>query len=578
MKRFFLIISLFATLSLSASPIGAERAREIAEKFFSAGATRSTVAVEMAWAGSDLATIGSATRSGEATENATLYIYNRADKRGFVVVSGDDNVEKIIVAYSNDAPFDCTNTCDATKGLLQAWSDQIADARRAPRISATTRYDAWETGNIICHYETALWGQSTVGDNNVFNLCTPVISGKQTSTGCVATAMAILCYYYKWPKSVGTIEHDYYVNGSKKTETTTGVEYNYGNMLFSYNSGVYTDEQALAVSQLMWDCGLLVGMNYTDGSSGSNTAKAANALRDYFGYNKGSYYRSQSQINDKEWWAILKANLKKCGPMQYGGPGHAYIIDGYTDADYFHINTGNKYSAWYLLPNYTYYPNGSGVFDMVPDKDGLSKYLDLLVTQAITYLGEEINGMKISNPNVYTERFKVTAAIDRPNYDHIKGAGTIRLVHCDKNNRVKAVLQEKEHTDNRLMTSFNDVYLTKTVEEGDCLKLFYMGSDGVEREVFASSHDAYSEIFLCLTPEEVAEALKLEYSKSSRKFFFESRHITHYSVTDASGKEWVSGGATPHTRGEIDTSKLPSGTYTFSFATGGKPHTLTIKL
>ena len=130
MKKLLFIPLLFISLCLSAAPIGEKKAREIATQFFSQTVTRgASVNLDLEWAGSD---INAAVTRGAVTDadEALMYIYNRADAKGFVIVSGDNSTRPII-AYSNEGNFEVNNIADATRWMLSAWCDQIEASREA---------------------------------------------------------------------------------------------------------------------------------------------------------------------------------------------------------------------------------------------------------------------------------------------------------------------------------------------------------------------------------------------------------------------------------------------------------------
>ena len=133
------------------------------------------------------------------TDESLLYVYNRTDEAGFVVVAGDDGVEKQIVAFSHDNKLQIKNLSDGARYLLEGWCKQISAARSGAYV-ATRAADASDVGKVEVLYETALWNQGTPFNNEA-----PVIGGYRSVTGCVATAMSIICYHNKWPeKGVGT--------------------------------------------------------------------------------------------------------------------------------------------------------------------------------------------------------------------------------------------------------------------------------------------------------------------------------------------------------------------------------------
>jgi hypothetical protein len=127
------------------------------------------------------------------------------------------------------------------------------------------------------------------------DLC-PTISTQspiRTVTGCVATAMAQVMRYHKWPVS-GKGSNTYTPYGYAKPLSVdfSKTTYDWGNMTETYNSSS-TAAQKLAVATLMYHAGVAVNMNY-DISSSANTLDMANALIKNFSYDSSlqSYKRA----------------------------------------------------------------------------------------------------------------------------------------------------------------------------------------------------------------------------------------------------------------------------------------------
>ena len=86
MKKLLFIPLLFISVSLSAFPIGEKKAREIATQFFAQTVTRgAAVNLELEWAGVDINAAMTRGAVGDVDE-ALMYIYNRADSKGFVTL------------------------------------------------------------------------------------------------------------------------------------------------------------------------------------------------------------------------------------------------------------------------------------------------------------------------------------------------------------------------------------------------------------------------------------------------------------------------------------------------------------
>ena len=347
-KIFLLLISICATSTLSAGPIGEARARQIAEEFFAEHSiTRSSEPIELEWAGN---TINEPINVGDKLNTSLMYIYTRGENSGFVVVAGDSNVTPII-AYSLDSTINTNDMADATREILDAWCKQI-DAARKEQIPATTHVTTRSGDELL--YETALWNQG-----EPYNWEAPVYDGYRSVTGCAATAAAIICNYNRWPDyGVGTTpEYSYYDrNDVLRTvpSNTLGRAYDYDNMLLDYNNG-YSEEQGNAVAALMKDMGTAIYMSYHYTESGASAFNNVHAFSNYFKYSKEAQLLCKDNYGNATWNEMMRENLRKCGPTYYSGGsnngGHAFVIDGYS-GDYFHINYGwgGSANAWYLLP------------------------------------------------------------------------------------------------------------------------------------------------------------------------------------------------------------------------------------
>ena len=221
-------------------------------------------------------------------------------------------------------------------------------------------YDQSKMGAKVVEMVTANWGQ-----NKPYNNLCPTVGATQTptKTGCGPTAFAILCHYYKWPEcGSGTVTHN------DETLDLSTHYYDYDNMLLSY-SGDYSDVQATAVATLMRDLGYAAKVEY--GTTSTGFSENIKALKNYFSFNNSIFnpnsagmdllYRSEA---DKEEAGSFKRQLKEC--LSQGYPilftslvlekgekngRHIFIVDGYTENDYFHFNFGwgGSGNGWYDL-------------------------------------------------------------------------------------------------------------------------------------------------------------------------------------------------------------------------------------
>lgn len=594
MKRVIILPLILISLTLFASPIGERRAREIAKSFFVSNATTrgaSTVSLDLVWTGGDSTSgekvsISRTADGGKASEDALIYVYNSSDIGGFVVVAGDDNVKHPIIAFSYDNSFDAKDMADGAKGILLSWCEQIKVARLSKsKISHTTTRNDTSVGEVLCKYETASWGQS-----DPFNLHSPEYDGVKTAAGCVATAMAILCYYHKWPNNGVGITPEYTFKDSYDIERTIpanelGRTYDYSNMLSKYLGVNYTESQARAVADLMYDLGTSVEMKYKQSGSSAYSKAGTKSMMEYFGYSKGAIQVSYNGYTHEEWVAILQNNLKEYGPTRFSGSSdsgsHAFILDGCTDAGYFSINYGwnGGYNGYYLLPDIEYYKSQAAELYLVPDRDGTSTYREYLTLRKGSYKGI------VTNATEYVVGKKFKCCLSMRNDGIVDFDGTICVFQCNKHGERK----QSVYTSNRSFKASNNpsiwsfYYSSATIkdpiEEGDRLRVFYKNKNSTEWiRAERGTTTVYSEVLLCATPEEVAESLKLSYDKTTSTLTFTSIHAIQYSVKDEAGLELLSAKVPSFETTNIDFSDYKEGKYQISFASGGDPYILNIQL
>ena len=116
-------------------------------------------------------------------------------------------------------------------------------------------------------------------------------------------------------------------------------------MLLNYSEETPgTEEEQLAVAELMNYCGRAVKMEYTPIGSGTTGNFVANAVRRYFGYSKSAYIAYRQDYSIDEWRDLLWNELNNKRPVVFSGSttegGHEFVIDGYDGKGLFHVNWG----------------------------------------------------------------------------------------------------------------------------------------------------------------------------------------------------------------------------------------------
>lgn len=350
MKRFFFLWFLFFSGIVLAGNVTEDQARQIAVSFWqSAPVTRGGIpSLQMVFHSEDLVTRSS-------VQSPAYYVFDNTGGPGFVIVAGDD-VAMPVLGYSFEHEFSKDNLPANLKAWLEYMRDEVNKARRsgAKAESAVTR--AWsqvEVGTPVVELETAKWNQM-----EPYNLLCPIVGGESTYTGCTATAVAIVMRYHQWPeKGVGTLPGYKISRGEVLPELPLGHTYDWKNMPLEYPYLGYSQVEANAVAVLMRDCGWMIFSDYGPiGSVGTMASSydIPSGLKTYMGYDKKARIISRNGYSTFEWNALMKGELDNSRPIIYAGfsvrSGHAFVLDGYTDQDYYRVNWGwGGYCDGYFL-------------------------------------------------------------------------------------------------------------------------------------------------------------------------------------------------------------------------------------
>jgi hypothetical protein len=291
--------------------------------------------------------------------DASLYVFNRGNGAGYVIVSGDDRAMPVL-GYSDSGTFDPDNMPDGMKYMLDEYAKEIqwvSAHKDAPSVTATVT-DKYNTAVAPLLGDMA-WNQSAPYNN----MC-PMRDGNRCVTGCVATSMAQIMRYHKWPAK-GTGSHSYQWKDSTYSADFSLSTYDWDNMTPTYGD-TSTETENAAVARLMSDCGVSVDMQYASvGSSNAMAFAIAVALEKYFNYNPTAEYVLRQFYSASDWDNMIKSELDARRPLELNGQsfngGHSFVCDGYNQQGYFHINWGwGGVSNGYFLST-ALDPNSQGI-------------------------------------------------------------------------------------------------------------------------------------------------------------------------------------------------------------------------
>lgn len=335
------MLCLLLTMCLHADPISKEQAHETARAFLAGkGITMTT----------DATPAYKARRRSAAAEVAGYYIFNAGGDRGYVIVSGDDRTEAVL-GYTDSGEFDPATAPEGMMAWLKGYLEFVdrLDSEGVTKETAERKarqMKAQKVRHAIQPLVTSRWNQ---GDP--YNLLCPRYynadgtQGDRSATGCVATALAQVMYFYKWPdavvKSIPRYSFDSNGHQISMPSIPKGTEIDWANMTDIYD-GQSTDEQKNAVAELMVYVGTGVKMGYGPSSgAGFNGGKP---LAEYFGYDDATHSEYRSNYTLDEWTDLIYNEIATGHPVAFAGTAsggaHAFVVDGYDGDGLFHLNWG----------------------------------------------------------------------------------------------------------------------------------------------------------------------------------------------------------------------------------------------
>ena len=345
MKRLLLFVfAVSMTALIWAEPISREQALRQAQQFFLQKGKSSLLA--------QAETQMTKARSRGKQIPDYYYVFNADNNQGFVIVSGDDRTPQIL-GYSDHGSFNLDQIPSNMSGWLDGYAEQIKYVQDHQIENANRARAIYRAS--VAPLLTSHWDQhSPFNDDCAFDL--PSTGHIDAVTGCVSTAMAQVMYYYKYPAQTMDEIPSYEViyNGAdlhKFDSIPAGAVLDWANMLDYYPETPEpgTEVQRAAVANLLAIVGKSVQTVYSSSSSGAQNARVADALKKYFGYAQNVAYRQRWGYTNDEWEAILYQELTSGRPIIYGGQtsddparkqGHAFVLDGYDDNGFFHVNWG----------------------------------------------------------------------------------------------------------------------------------------------------------------------------------------------------------------------------------------------
>ena len=262
----------------------------------------------------------------------------KGENGGYAIVSADTRVPALL-AYSNDGEIS-----SELQEMLDIFVQNIdVNQHQNMELAATSselRATRITDGPIEPLLKDIAWGQFAP-----FNLNAPTVGEKQAPVGCVATAVAQILYYYRYPAATLS-DIPAYTTATEKFEVAgveKGTKLDWNNILDNYING-YTDVNAKAVSDLfsVVDAAIEADFGKEETASGKICIEE---LVNVFGYDPDLIRLSyRSSYTFKEWSNLIYNELKENRPVLRAGfsltKGHRFLCDGIDKNGLFHINWG----------------------------------------------------------------------------------------------------------------------------------------------------------------------------------------------------------------------------------------------
>ncbi len=414
-KRTFLILglALFAWTSMQAAQVSETQAKAIAAQFMFQKGMGPVAASRPA----------KAPRRGAQTssQDAAYYVFNANQDKGFVVASGDDRALPIL-GYSDTGSFDPQDVPENMQWWLDLYVAEISSLDAAsPEVDKLAQQGlgvayAGSTTTAVAPLIKSTWGQRAP-----FYFQCPQISGNYCVTGCVATAMAQIMYYHKWPTTTSTTIPAY-------TTRTSGISMPaLSTTTFAWSSmkDAYEDTETsttatanAAVAKLLLYCGQSVNMNY--GTKSSGAGDYSEPFVKYFRYSTAARKLKRSDYTRAQWETFILNELAGKRPVMYGGMkasgGHSFVCDGYDGNGYFHFNWGwyGSQNGYFALTSLNPENGGTG---SIAGEDGYTIDQDIIIgLQPNTVSTSAKNSVLTILDNVTTTKTSFTRSSTSSNF------------------------------------------------------------------------------------------------------------------------------------------------------------------
>ncbi|MGN0886685.1 MAG: C10 family peptidase [Candidatus Spyradenecus sp.] len=264
------------------------------------------------------------------------------------------------------------------------WAELLAAAEASPRLKSANGStsvakvfafpEQWANAQWR-HWNQTYWNTFYNGGSNttLYDRDTP----NNYPAGCVPVAGVALLQAFNVTQGPGVMSATYYVNGTSKTDKTSGYSSFDWSILPEWKSGMaaalLTDEVRDLLAKPVADMGKLIGAMYASGGTGAYLFELRDGLVAHYGFQRATYvypysYSSSGATNltasDIE--RYIHAQLRCGAPVILGiidptaasghGAGHCVNAVGYGEDEsgtkyaFISLGWGASDDAWYALP------------------------------------------------------------------------------------------------------------------------------------------------------------------------------------------------------------------------------------
>ncbi|MBM3436972.1 MAG: hypothetical protein FJY07_12235, partial [Bacteroidetes bacterium] len=335
---------------------------------------------------------------------SVIYAFN-FDNYGFILIAANDAIEPVL-GYTFNCHYSADNQPDNFRGLLWQYGEHIRYLVNNKIAASDEISSQWndltsfnpasltpkDSGKDIEPLVTMTWNQDW--PYNYYCPADPAGPNGHVYVGCVATAMAQIMYYWRYPHQ-GSGSHSYYIYPYGQQTVNFGeTTYDWDGMVDNSDTKVN-----LPMALIGYHAAVSVDMDFSPDGSGAYSDDVPYALKTYFLYSQQVSFKNRSNYQLATWKIMVQTELNALRPVYYSGQspdgGHAFIIDGYhLSDDMYHFNFGwsGSDNGWYLITNAGGFTSNQGMVHNIFPADASYPYGCSTGTEQLSMVGSFEDG------------------------------------------------------------------------------------------------------------------------------------------------------------------------------------------